>query len=42
MLFKAVHLEGIKAGKITLAFRKWQKPSVKVGTLLHTAIGWSK
>lgn len=39
MLFKHYHLEGIKNGKIHLAFRKWHKPSVKVGTLLNTAIG---
>ncbi len=38
-MFKAIHLDGIKSGKITLAFRKWQKASVKTGTLLHTAIG---
>jgi hypothetical protein len=39
MLFKEVHLHGIKNGAITLAFRKWQKPSVKVGTRMHTSIG---
>jgi hypothetical protein len=39
MLFKEVHLQGIKSGKITLAFRKWQKASVKIGSLLHTSIG---
>lgn len=39
MLFKQVHLEGIKSGKIKLAFRNWQKASVKAGTLLHTSIG---
>lgn len=39
MLFKDIHLSGIKSGKITLAFRKWQKASVKIGSLLHTSIG---
>ncbi|MDR7130855.1 hypothetical protein J2X69_003214 [Algoriphagus sp. 4150] len=39
MLFKEMHLSGIKSGKITLAFRKWKKASVKSGSLLHTSIG---
>lgn len=39
MLFKQQYLEGIKAGEISLAFRKWQKSSVKQGSLIHTSIG---
>ncbi|MGS2740649.1 hypothetical protein [Sinomicrobium sp. M5D2P17] len=39
MLFKNVHLEGIRSGKVTLAFRKWKKPAVKSGTILKTAVG---
>lgn len=39
MLFKEIHLQGIKSGAITLAFRKWQKVSVKSGSLLHTSVG---
>lgn len=39
MLFKQIHLIGIRSNKITLAFRRWQKASVKTGSLLHTAIG---
>ena len=39
MLFKEVHVNGIKSGKITLAFRKWQKAAVKSGSLLHTSVG---
>lgn len=39
MLFKEIHLIGIKSGRITLAFRKWQKASVKNGSLLQTSIG---
>lgn len=42
MLFKEIHLSGIKSGIITLAFRKWQKASVKSGSLLHASIGLIK
>ena len=38
MIFKLSHLEGIKAGKITLAFRKWKKPTVRKGSLIKTEI----
>src|SRR5687768_2967844 len=39
MLFKQTHLEGIKNGNISLAFRKWKKPSVKSGSVVKTGIG---
>ena len=39
MLFKQATLDGIKRGDITLAFRRWQRPTVKAGTGLRTAIG---
>jgi DNA-binding transcriptional ArsR family regulator len=39
MLFKIHILDGIKAGKITLAFRRWTKPTVRAGGSLRTAIG---
>jgi hypothetical protein len=39
MIFKLAHLEGIKQGKISLAFRKWKKQSVKKGSQIRTAIG---
>ncbi len=39
MLFKQKFLAGIQAGKITLALRKWQRPSVKAGGTLLTPIG---
>src|SRR5690606_5315177 len=39
MLFKEVHLKGIQSGKVSLAFRRWEKPTVKKGSLLKTAIG---
>lgn len=39
MLIKQKHLEGIAAGEITLAFRRWKRPTVKAGGKLRTAIG---
>lgn len=42
MLFNQNHLKGVKNGSITLAFRKWKRPSVKEGSLIKTAIGQVK
>jgi hypothetical protein len=39
MIIKYHHLLGIKAGKITLAFRKWKRPSVKSGGTLRNEMG---
>lgn len=39
MLFKEVHLQGIKSGTVHLAFRKWEKAAIKKGTLMKTAVG---
>ena len=39
MLFKQVHLHGIKNGEIKLAFRKWKRLRVKKGSLIITSIG---
>ena len=39
MLFKQKHLEGIKAGNISLAFRKWKKLSVNADSLIKTSVG---
>jgi predicted transcriptional regulator len=39
MLFKVNHLQGIKEGDISLAFRKWKKPGVISGSLIHTIVG---
>ncbi|MBS0026475.1 ASCH domain-containing protein [Chitinophaga sp. 22321] len=39
MLFKQIHLDGIKTGEISLAFRKWKKLSVKANSQVKTAIG---
>lgn len=39
MIFKYHQLLGIKARKISLAFRKWDKARVKAGSTMRTAIG---
>lgn len=39
MLFKQEFLKGIRDGRVTLAFRRWRRPSVKAGGTLLTAIG---
>lgn len=39
MLFRQPFLEGVQQGKLSLAFRRWHRPRVKVGTKLRTEIG---
>jgi hypothetical protein len=39
MLIKRDVLEAIKAGRITLQFRRWTRPSVKAGGTLKTKVG---
>lgn len=39
MLFKRPILEGIAAGTVTLAFRRWTRPTVKAGGTLKTGVG---
>jgi len=39
MIFKLHQLNGIKSGKITYAFRRWEKPNVKKGSTMKTALG---
>ena len=39
MLIKRDILEAIKAGEITLQFRRWSRPSVKAGGTLKTKVG---
>jgi hypothetical protein len=39
MMFRLHQLTGIKSGKISLAFRRWEKPNVKKGGTMKTAIG---
>ena len=42
MLFRQQFLAGIKAGTITLAFRRWTRPTVKPNGTLLTAVGQLK
>ena len=42
MLIKREVLEAIKAGDITLQFRRWTRPSVKAGGTLKTKVGLLK
>ncbi len=39
MLIRKPVQERIKAGEVTLAFRRWRRPSVKPGGTLRTAVG---
>ncbi|SEP07811.1 hypothetical protein SAMN04488052_108133 [Aquisalimonas asiatica] len=39
MLFRKEFLEGIRAGAVTLAFRRWRRPSVREGGTLLTPVG---
>jgi hypothetical protein len=39
MLLKRALLEAIRDGRVSLVFRKWQRPTVKAGGSLKTAIG---
>lgn len=39
MLFRKPDLEAIFAGTRTVAFRRWKKPTVKVGGTVRTALG---
>jgi len=39
MLFRQRFLDGIREGAITLAFRRWRRPSVRAGGTLLTAAG---
>lgn len=39
MLFRRATLDGIAAGEIDLAFRRWPRARVKAGTALRTAVG---
>lgn len=39
VLFTADLFEGIRAGAITCAFRRWRRPTVKTGGTLTTALG---
>ncbi len=39
MIFRQPALEAIRAGTVTLAFRRWTRPTVKAGGTLLTAVG---
>lgn len=39
MLFRTKDLEAIFAGRCTLAFRRWKKPTVKPGSTVRTHLG---
>jgi hypothetical protein len=39
VLFRQQFLDGIQKGTVTLAFRRWRRPSVKAGGTLLTAVG---
>ncbi len=39
MLIRPSELEAIKRGEVDLAFRRWDRPRVRVGTRLRTAVG---
>jgi hypothetical protein len=39
MLLRRAELEAIRAGEIDLAFRRWERPRLRTGTLMRTAIG---
>lgn len=39
MLLSKTELEAIRAGRLTLLFRRWRRPTVKTGGSLNTAVG---
>lgn len=39
MLFKQATLEAVAEGRVTLAFRRWRRPTVRAGSTLLTAVG---
>jgi hypothetical protein len=39
MLLKRATLDAIRSGEVTLAFRRWKRPTVKAGGRLLTAVG---
>lgn len=41
MLFNRRALDGIAAGEIDLAFRRWKKPTVKAGGTLRSRAGFA-
>ncbi len=39
MLFKQAILDGIRAGRVSVAYRRWTRPSVRAGGTLLTRVG---
>ena len=39
MMIRPVELDGIRRGEIDLAFRRWARPRVRVGTRMRTGVG---
>jgi DNA-binding MarR family transcriptional regulator len=39
VLIRAAELQAIRAGRVDLAFRRWDRPRLRVGTRMRTAIG---
>jgi hypothetical protein len=39
LIFRQAFLDGIRDGRITLAFRRWRRPTVRSGGTLLTAVG---
>ena len=39
MLLRQAELDAIRTGEIDLAFRRWERPRLRAGTLMRTAIG---
>jgi hypothetical protein len=39
VIFRQEFLDGIRSGRITIAYRRWRRPSVKAGGKLLTAVG---
>ncbi len=39
MLLRPAELEAIRAAQIDLAFRRWERPRLKVGTKMRTPVG---
>jgi hypothetical protein len=38
-MMRPAELEGVRSGTVDLAFRRWDRPRVKVGTRMRTAVG---
>lgn len=39
MLFRQDALDGVRSGAVTLAFRRWKRPTVRAGSTLLTPVG---